>query len=99
MTDFDLKDDAVGLCKAVVDGIAPSVRIIDITHQVMPYAVEKEQGFLAGTSHYFADTFTVDSAGLHGEVIGTDGSSGNLVLNIPRRHLLGSAMSSETRFR
>ncbi|MGB6690953.1 MAG: SAM-dependent chlorinase/fluorinase [Terracidiphilus sp.] len=33
MTDFDVKDDAVGICKAVVDGVAPGVRVIDITHQ------------------------------------------------------------------
>jgi hypothetical protein len=46
MTDFELKDDAVGLCKAVMDGIAPGVQVIDITHQVTPYAVVKEQVFL-----------------------------------------------------
>ena len=31
MTDFDVKDDAVGICKAVMDGVAPGVRIIDKT--------------------------------------------------------------------
>ena len=31
MTDFDVRDDAVGICKAVMDGVAPGVHIIDIT--------------------------------------------------------------------
>lgn len=33
MTDYDVKDDAVGICKAVMDSVAPGVRIIDTTHQ------------------------------------------------------------------
>ena len=37
MTDFDVKDDAVGICKAVMDGVAPGVRIIDITHRSDTY--------------------------------------------------------------
>ncbi|WP_255550794.1 SAM-dependent chlorinase/fluorinase [Granulicella sp. dw_53] len=55
MTDFDVKDDAVGICKAVMDGIAPGVRILDITHEVTPYAIEEGARFLAGSSPYFAD--------------------------------------------
>lgn len=53
MSDFDLKDDAVGLCKAVMDGIAPGVRIIDITHQVEPYDIAAAARFLAGSAPYF----------------------------------------------
>jgi hypothetical protein len=26
MTDFDVKDDAVGICKAVMEGVAPGVK-------------------------------------------------------------------------
>jgi S-adenosylmethionine hydrolase len=188
MTDFDVKDDAVGICKAVMDGVAPGVRIIDITHQSEPYNIAMGARFLAGSAPYFpkdavfvvvidptvgskrkaiiaksrvgqffvlpdnglltlvqdrdgiveaheitnpawmigsgiSSTFhgrdifspagahlargddwttagpaldvsklvrldlktaTVDAAGLHGEVIGTDGPFGNLVLNVPR---------------
>ena len=28
MTDFDVRDDAIGICKAVMDGVAPGVRVI-----------------------------------------------------------------------
>ncbi len=53
MTDFDVKDDAVGICKAVMSGIAPDVRIIDITHQSEPYNIAMGARFLAGTAPYF----------------------------------------------
>ncbi|SFR97632.1 hypothetical protein SAMN05421771_0155 [Granulicella pectinivorans] len=54
MTDFDVRDDAVGICKAVMEGVAPGVRIIDITHQVTPYSIAEAARFLAGSSPYFA---------------------------------------------
>ena len=53
MTDFDVKDDAVGICKAVMDGVAPGVRIIDITHQSEPYNIAAGARFLAGSAPYF----------------------------------------------
>jgi len=53
MTDFDVKDDAVGICKAVMDGIAPGVRVIDITHQSEPYNIAMGARFLAGSAPYF----------------------------------------------
>jgi len=53
MTDFDVKDDAVGICKAVMDGIAPGVRVIDITHQSEPYNIVMGARFLAGSAPYF----------------------------------------------
>jgi S-adenosylmethionine hydrolase len=53
MTDFDVKDDAVGICKAVMDGVAPGVRIIDITHQSEPYNIAMGARFLAGSAPYF----------------------------------------------
>ena len=36
MTDFGTANDAVAICKAVMIGIAPDARIMDITHQVTP---------------------------------------------------------------
>ena len=54
MTDFDVKDDAVGICKAVMEGVAPGVRIIDITQQVTPFDIEEGARFLAGSAPYFA---------------------------------------------
>jgi hypothetical protein len=53
MTDFDVKDDAVGICKAVMDGIAPGVRILDITHQSEPYNIAMGARLLAGSAPYF----------------------------------------------
>lgn len=53
MTDFDTKDDAVAICKAVMDGVAPGVRIIDITHTVEPYNIAEAARFLAGSAPYF----------------------------------------------
>jgi S-adenosylmethionine hydrolase len=54
MTDFDVKDDAVGICKAVMEGVAPGVNIIDITHEVTPFDVTEGARFLAGSAPYFA---------------------------------------------
>lgn len=54
MTDFDQSDDAVGICKAVMTGIAPQVRIIDITHRVTPFDIAEGARFLAGSAPYFA---------------------------------------------
>jgi len=53
MSDFDVRDDAIGICKAVMDGIAPGVRIIDITHQVTPFDIGEGARFLAGSAPYF----------------------------------------------
>lgn len=53
MTDFDVKDDSVGICKAVMDGVAPGVRVIDITHQSEPYNIAMGARFLAGSAPYF----------------------------------------------
>ena len=52
MTDFDTRDDAVAICKAVMDRIAPGVRILDISHTVEPYNIAQAARFLAGTAPY-----------------------------------------------
>lgn len=53
MTDFDVKDDAVGICKAVMIGVAPDVRILDITHQSEPFNIAMGARFLAGSAPYY----------------------------------------------
>jgi hypothetical protein len=53
ITDFDVRDDAIGICKAVMVGIAPDVRIIDITHQVTPFDIAEGARFIAGSAPYF----------------------------------------------
>jgi S-adenosylmethionine hydrolase len=53
MTDFGTANDAVAICKAVIIGIAPEARIMDITHQVTPFQIEESARFLAGVSPYY----------------------------------------------
>src|SRR6266404_5751909 len=53
MTDFGTANDAVAICKAVIIGIAPDVRIMDITHQVTPYQIEEASRFLADVTPYY----------------------------------------------
>jgi S-adenosylmethionine hydrolase len=53
MTDFGTANDAVAICKAVMIGIAPDARIMDITHQVTPFSIEEGARFLAGVSPYY----------------------------------------------
>ena len=53
MTDFGTTNDAVAICKAVIVGIAPDARIMDITHQVTPYQIEEASRFLAGVTPYY----------------------------------------------
>jgi S-adenosylmethionine hydrolase len=53
MTDFGTANDAVAVCKAVIVGIAPEVRLMDITHQVTPFQIEEAARFLAGVNPYY----------------------------------------------
>jgi len=53
MTDFGTANDAVAICKAVMLGILPDARIMDITHQVTPYSIEEGARFLAGVTPYY----------------------------------------------
>jgi len=53
MTDFGTANDAVAICKAVMIGIAPDVRIMDITHQVTPFSIEEAARFLSGVTPYY----------------------------------------------
>lgn len=55
MTDFGTANDAVAICKAVMIGIAPRSRIMDITHQVTPYSIEEGARFLAAVSPYYPE--------------------------------------------
>jgi len=53
MTDFGTANDAVAICKAVIAGIAPAARVMDITHQVTPYSIEEGSRFLEAVSPYY----------------------------------------------
>ncbi len=53
MTDFGAANDAVAICKAVIVGIAPEARLMDVTHQVTPYSIEEASRFLEGVTPYY----------------------------------------------
>jgi S-adenosylmethionine hydrolase len=53
MTDFGTANDAVAICKAVITGIAPEARLMDITHQVTPFQIEEASRFLEGVTPYY----------------------------------------------
>ncbi len=60
MTDFGVVDDSVALCKGVMYGIVPNLRIVDLTHQVTAFSIADGARFLFGASPYFpADTVFV----------------------------------------
>src|ERR1700720_2521750 len=53
MTDFGTANDAVAVCKAVIVGIAPDARLMDITHQVTPFQIEEASRWLEGVTPYY----------------------------------------------
>lgn len=53
MTDFGHVDDSVPICKGVMIGIEPDLRLVDITHDVTPFNILEGARFLAGTAPYF----------------------------------------------
>lgn len=53
MTDFGHVDDAVPICKGVMLGIEPNLRLVDLTHDVTPFNILEGARFLAGTAPYY----------------------------------------------
>ena len=53
MTDFGVLDDSVALCKGVMYGITPNLRIVDLTHQVNAFSIGDGARFLFGATPYF----------------------------------------------
>jgi S-adenosyl-L-methionine hydrolase (adenosine-forming) len=53
LSDFGTANDSVAICKAVILGIVPEARIMDITHQVTPYSIEEGARFLVGVTPYY----------------------------------------------
>jgi S-adenosyl-L-methionine hydrolase (adenosine-forming) len=53
MTDFGVLDDSVALCKGVMYGIMPNLRIVDLTHQVSAFSIADGARFLFGATPYF----------------------------------------------
>ncbi|HYM76513.1 MAG TPA: SAM-dependent chlorinase/fluorinase [Candidatus Dormibacteraeota bacterium] len=53
MTDFGVLDDSVAICRGVMYGIMPGVRIVDLTHQVTPFSIFDGARFLYGATPYY----------------------------------------------
>src|SRR5215831_3084017 len=53
MTDFGVVDDSVAICRGVMYGIMPSVRIVDLTHQVTPFSILDGARYLFGATPYY----------------------------------------------
>jgi S-adenosylmethionine hydrolase len=53
MTDFGMVDDSVALCKGVMYGITPNLRIVDLTHQVSAFSIPDGARFLLGATPYY----------------------------------------------
>ena len=53
MTDFGVVDDSVAICRGVMYGIMPEVRIVDLTHQVTPFSIFDGARYLYGATPYY----------------------------------------------
>src|SRR6201993_5444340 len=53
MTDFGVVDDSVAICRGVMYGVMPDVRIVDLTHQVTPFSIVDGARFLYGATPYY----------------------------------------------
>jgi len=53
LTDFGVKDGAVAVCKGVMLGIEPRLRIVDVTHEVPPYDIETAAEVLEQTLVFY----------------------------------------------
>jgi len=60
LSDFGTRDDAVAICKGVMLGVEPSLRILDLTHEVTPFSIRDGARLLADTAdHYPSGTVFV----------------------------------------
>src|ERR1700722_13271566 len=53
MTDFGVVDDSVAICRGVMYSLMPSVRIVDLTHEVTPFSILDGARFLSGATPYY----------------------------------------------
>lgn len=53
LTDFGTRDVYVGVMRGVIAGIAPEARVVDLTHEVAPQAVEQAGFLLASAAPWF----------------------------------------------
>ena len=53
MSDFGGVDDAVAICKGVMFGVTPGLRVVDLTHDVPPFSIRDGARLLAGPTAYY----------------------------------------------
>jgi S-adenosyl-L-methionine hydrolase (adenosine-forming) len=53
LSDFGTTDDSVAICKGVMLGIEPRLRLVDLTHDVRPFAIADAARLVAGTAPYY----------------------------------------------
>lgn len=53
ITDFGVSDHFVGVMKGVILGIAPRVRVVDITHAITPFEINEAAFVIAQSWRYF----------------------------------------------
>jgi len=53
MTDFGVVDDSVAICRGVMYSVMPSVRIVDLSHEVMPFSILDGARYLYGATPYY----------------------------------------------
>jgi S-adenosyl-L-methionine hydrolase (adenosine-forming) len=55
LTDFGASDHYVGVMKGVILGICPAAQLVDISHEIEPYAITEAAYTLAQTWQFFPD--------------------------------------------
>lgn len=53
MTDFGVVDDSVAICRGVMYSVMPDVRVVDLTHEVIPFSITDAALYLDGATPYF----------------------------------------------
>src|SRR5689334_19359685 len=53
LSDFGTTDDSVAICKGVMLGLAPDLRVVDLTHDVPAWSIPDAARLLAGTAPYW----------------------------------------------
>ncbi len=55
MSDFGHQDDSVAICKGAMLSLSPQLHIVDLTHDVSPWAIADGARFLAGAAPSFPE--------------------------------------------
>jgi hypothetical protein len=53
MTDFGVVDDSVAICRGVMYSVMPTVRIVDLSHEVIPFSILDGARYLYGATPYY----------------------------------------------